>query len=241
MCRSPIWLATSICWKRACRCRLGHARIARCWAGITAERFISCTTACLATVGPTAVEQLIGRILRMPNACPTRVPALDRAYAFVLSDNVVRTAMQLRDRMVETCGFDERSAEEALRVAATQTQERLGLGRIPLSAAPAPGSLPPDLAQKTRYDEATKTLVLTDLLDRHEIQSLCESLTEPTDREAVETYWQRERPVGIAVKPLGQYAKPFRIPRLVVKQGNHRSLWSRKNLTRSPGTWINAM
>jgi type III restriction enzyme len=28
---------------------------------------------------PTAVEQLIGRILRMPNANPTRVPALDRA------------------------------------------------------------------------------------------------------------------------------------------------------------------
>lgn len=172
----------------------------------------------------TAVEQLIGRILRMPNACPTRVPALDRAYAFVLSDNVVRTAMQLRDRMVETCGFDERSAEEALRVTATQTQERLGLGRIPLSAAPAPGSLPPELAQKTRYDEASKTLVLTDLLDRHEVQTLCESLTEPADRETVETFWQRERPVGIAVKPLGQYAKPFRVPRLVIKQGNHRSL-----------------
>ena len=65
---------------------------------------------------PTAVEQLIGRVLRMPNANPTRVPALDRAYAFVLSDDVVRTAMQLRDRMVETCGFDDRSAEDALRV-----------------------------------------------------------------------------------------------------------------------------
>ncbi len=50
----------------------------------------------------TAVEQLIGRVLRMPNANPTRVPALDRAYAFVLSDDVLRTAMQLRDRMVET-------------------------------------------------------------------------------------------------------------------------------------------
>ncbi len=46
------------------------------------------------TATATAVEQLIGRILRMPNACPTNVPALDRAYAFVLSDNVVQTAMQ---------------------------------------------------------------------------------------------------------------------------------------------------
>ena len=172
----------------------------------------------------TAVEQLIGRILRMPNGNPTRVPALDRAYAFVLSDNVVQTAMQLRDRMVETCGFDQRSADEALRVAATQGQQRLGLGQIPLSLPPAPGMLPPELAQKTRYDESTKTLVLTDLLDRHEVQALQNSLTEPADREAVEVYWQRERPIGIAVKPLGEYAKPFRIPRLTVQQGNHRSL-----------------
>ncbi len=167
----------------------------------------------------TAVEQLIGRILRMPNANPTRVPALDRAYAFVLSDNVVQTAMQLRDRMVENCGFDERSADEALRVTATQTQELLGLGRIPLSAAPAPGSLPTELAQKTRYDEVSKTLVLTDLLDRHDVQTLCESLTEPSDRAAVEAYWQHERPIGIAVKPLGQYAKPMRVPRLTVVTG----------------------
>ena len=87
----------------------------------------------------TAVEQLIGRVLRMPNANPTRVPALDRAYAFVLSNDVLRTAMQLRDRMVETCGFDDRSAEDALRVTATQSQRGLGFGRIPLERAAQAG------------------------------------------------------------------------------------------------------
>lgn len=172
----------------------------------------------------TAVEQLIGRILRMPNASPTSVPALDRAYAFVLSDNVVQTAMQLRDRMVETCGFDERSADEALRVTATQCQERFGLGRITLSSAPAPGTLPPGITAKAHYDEPSKTLVLSDLLDRHEVQTLRDSLTDPADRKAVEAYWQRERPIGIAIKPLGEYAKPFRVPRLIVKQGNRWSL-----------------
>jgi hypothetical protein len=34
------------------------------------------------TATSTAIEQLIGRILRMPNANPTGVPALDRAYAY---------------------------------------------------------------------------------------------------------------------------------------------------------------
>ena len=103
---------------------------------------------------PTAVEQLIGRILRMPDARPTRVPALDRAYAFVLSDDVVQTAMQLRDRMVETCGFDDRSADESrLRVSAAIGQEWLGLGRIPVNVPPPAQLLPPTLAEKTRYDE----------------------------------------------------------------------------------------
>jgi type III restriction enzyme len=45
---------------------------------------------------PTAVEQLIGRVLRMPFATPTGVPALDRAYAFVLSDDVVRVSRRVK-------------------------------------------------------------------------------------------------------------------------------------------------
>ena len=184
---------------------------------------------------PTAVEQLIGRILRMPNATPTRVSALDRAYAFVLSDDVVRTAMQLRDRMVETCGFDDRSADEAFRVCPVSGQGWLGLGRIPLTAPPPAAEWPPALVGKTRYDEPLHTLIVKDALDRHEVQTLCETLANPIDRAAVEAYWERERPVGIAVKPLGQYAKPLIVPRLTVKQDGRRTLFEPEELDKF--TW----
>ncbi len=173
----------------------------------------------------TAVEQLIGRILRMPDARPTRVSALDRAYAFVLSDDVVRTAMQLRDRMVETCGFDDRSADEALRVCSASGQGWLGLARIPLTAPPPAATLPPALAEKTRYDGPSHTLIVKDALERSEVQALRDVMTEPADRAAVEAYWEAQRPVGIAVKPLGQYAKPLLVPRLIVKQGDRRTLF----------------
>ena len=173
---------------------------------------------------PTAVEQLIGRVLRMPNANPTRVPALDRAYAFVLSDDVLRTAMQLRDRMVETCGFDDRSAEDALRVTSTQTQHGLGFGRIPLSEPLAPGAMPPPLAAKARYDEPSRTLVLQELLTRDELKTLRDAATTEDDRRAIEDYWDRERPMGSAVKPLDQYARPMRVPRLAVEQAGRWSL-----------------
>jgi type III restriction enzyme len=178
----------------------------------------------------TAVEQLIGRILRMPNANPTRVPALDRAYAFVLSDNVMRTAMQLRDRMVETCGFDERSAEEALRVTATQTQRGLGFGRIPLSEPPKIDAIPATLAAKTRYDEATHTLVVDELLTREEVKTLRDAVVSEDDRRALEDYWDRERPLGIAVKPLDKYAQPLKVPRLVVEQAGKWTLFEPEEL-----------
>ena len=66
---------------------------------------------------------------------------------------------------------------------------------------------------------------MKDVLDRGEVQALCEALSSPADRAAVEAYWERERPVGIAVKPLGQYAKPLLVPRLTVKQADRRTLF----------------
>lgn len=173
---------------------------------------------------PTAVEQLIGRVLRMPFANPTRVPALDRAYAFVLSDDVVRTAMQLRDRMVESCGFDNRSAEDALRVTASQTQRGLGFGRILLREPPPLNTLPPSLAAKARYDGPAGLLVLDEMLTRDEVKSLREAVVGEDDRRAIEDYWERERPVGTALKPLDQYARPIRVPRLTVEQAGRWSL-----------------
>jgi type III restriction enzyme len=173
---------------------------------------------------PTAVEQLIGRVLRMPFATPTRMPALDRAYAFVLSDDVVQTAIKLRDRMVESCGFDARSAEDALRVAAVAPQRMLGLGQIPLSAPPPPGALSPALAQRSRYDENSHTLVLGNLPNLREIEVLRDSLSDPVDRAAVEAFWQRERPVGAVAKNPGDYARPLRVPRLTVRQDGRRTL-----------------
>ena len=174
---------------------------------------------------PTAVEQLIGRILRMPNANPTRVPALDRAYAFVLSKNVVQTAMELRDRMVQKCGFDERSAEEALRVCARQAQRGLGFGRIHVSCPLEPEKLPPEIASKVRYDAEQGTIVVDGSLNQSEAQALRDSVDDADDKQAIEDFWQQERPLGIAPKSLDSFAKPFFVPRLAVDVGGRLTLF----------------
>jgi type III restriction enzyme len=59
------------------------------------------------------IEQLLGRVLRMPNATSSRFEPLNRAYAHVTHRQVQSVATQLRDALV-TLGFDREQAQEAL-------------------------------------------------------------------------------------------------------------------------------
>lgn len=69
----------------------------------------------LATVHSTKdVEQLLGRVLRMPYARCRQAEALNRAYAHVSSASWPTAIVQLRDRLV-SMGFDETEAERAIR------------------------------------------------------------------------------------------------------------------------------
>lgn len=179
---------------------------------------------------PTAVEQLLGRVMRQPYAWPTRVPALDRAYAFVLSDNVVRTAMELRDRLVQVCGFDARAAADALRVRTVQSQQGLSFGRLQLSEVPAESQLPDSLRARLRYDAQTRILEVAGTITARDATALSEAVRTEDDRQAVEAFWQQERPAGTTARKLGALAKPLRVPRLALVLGDRRTLFEPEEL-----------
>ena len=61
-------------------------------------------------VSATAIEQILGRVLRMPNARRMRRDALNQAYAYVASPSFDETARQLRDGLVEGAGFNRLEA-----------------------------------------------------------------------------------------------------------------------------------
>lgn len=173
---------------------------------------------------PTAVEQLLGRILRMYQANPTRVPALDRAYAFVLSQNVIETARQLRDRMIETCGFDAHSAEDALHVHDARPQPGLPLGSVAVSAPPAPEVLA-RFAGRVAFDAEESTLRITGDLTRREAEELAKSAATPEDARAIGEHWRQTRGVGVAARAPGEYAAPFRVPQLAYTEDGRRYLF----------------
>jgi len=85
-----------------------------------------------------AVEQILGRILRLPYARRKEQAELNQAYAFVISKDFERTAQSLTDALVDN-GFERYEARAALR----PTQEELPLLRLVAGrAVPAEEGVP---------------------------------------------------------------------------------------------------
>src|SRR5439155_21030460 len=57
-----------------------------------------------------AAQQLLGRILRQPDAQERQSEELNRCYAFLRSPHFVIAAQPLRDHLVRDDGFNEREA-----------------------------------------------------------------------------------------------------------------------------------
>jgi len=60
------------------------------------------------------VEQLLGRVLRMPYASPRDQIELSKAYAHIVSKGFAKTADELADRLVKNMGFESYEAVQAI-------------------------------------------------------------------------------------------------------------------------------
>ena len=179
----------------------------------------------------TAVEQILGRVLRMPHATPTGVPALDRAYAVVQSPDIVRTAQSLRDALVKRCGFDGASVQDAFRISRTANPQRsLALSGMQLMEAPRLQDLPDSVRAKLEFTPSDGMLRVNTPLSFDETRQVRTVVTNLIDQQAVDDYWNRERSPGIAIKQLQDYATPIRIPQLTVVTPARRTLFEPREL-----------
>jgi type III restriction enzyme len=119
----------------------------------------------------TAVEQLLGRVLRQPGASHRQNRLLNQSYAFVVSRNFAETAGALRDRLVAGAGFERREVGDFV-TAARPDQARLDLegraGRVvvrpvvvALSERPDLRSCPKPLRDKLNWDTNQNTLTIS--------------------------------------------------------------------------------
>lgn len=119
------------------------------------------------------VEQLLGRILRMPEATPFANGELNRAYGVLATTSFQQTVMHLREKFVEAHGFTRVEANQALQPASEpllDTEDAVGLHQAAMVTIPEVdfSLLPADLHARVETDETGRSRVSRALLARHQ-------------------------------------------------------------------------
>lgn len=162
------------------------------------------------TQSETAVEQLLGRVLRQPGAKARTTQALNQSYAYVMSTDFTSAAGALRDRLVAGAGFERKAAEEFVQ-AAKHEQARFDLtsrtGRIvvtpvvvPLAEAPSLKALPKPLQAKVAWDRKTKELTIHQPLTDDESGQLASTVGNDAERTALLEAGKISRTTAVEVR-----------------------------------------
>ena len=185
--------------------------------------YVLCSVATLRNA--TAVEQILGRILRMPRAEKKTRQALNRAYAYVRSPHFFAAAETLKDQLVKSAGFNRQEAREFF-VPPPAKQSELPLdgseGRhsvtvelpevLPVSALPEPAR-----AVIVRHDEAKRSVTLSGQPDAASVEALVASVAKEESREilrgALATLAEHER----VMKSPAERGERFAVPQMMLE------------------------
>ena len=156
------------------------------------------------TRSATAIEQIVGRILRLPNAQAKQHPDLNCSYAFSVSDSISEVLAELREAL-ESNGFTRAEAERII-IPVPQ-------GVLPLGAQPKTVQIPsaeidtavaeaqvPALAGKARIDASKGEITVIVPLDQDESEKLIGCVKTPDAKakvaEVVQVVRESEKAFG---------------------------------------------
>jgi len=185
------------------------------------------------TRSATAIEQIVGRILRLPNARSKQHPDLNCSYAFSVSNSLPEVLNELREAL-ESNGF---TAAEAERIIIPVPQGVLPLGVQPKTVQFSPQELDISAARiqaaelngKVRLDTDTGEITVFVPLDEEETERLAGCVTSPEAKAkviaAVELVREAEKAFGGsgATRIPSPYERglDFRVPLLCVSENGN--------------------
>jgi len=180
--------------------------------------YVLCSVSAIST--PRSVEQILGRILRMPQARKKKRRELNFAYAFAASDNFIQTASSLRDALIDGAGFQKLEAADL--VEPHQQQSLWGPGTLfaeaseNVSEAPDLSNLDEGLRERVNYDEIAGEITVKGFISEPEMNSLKECFKEERNRQAVERIFHRTQ--GRTIGPQPEEEKTtIKIPQLAIR------------------------
>lgn len=209
--------------------------------------YVLCSVANLSAKG--AVEQLLGRVLRLPYARAKQTDALNEAYAYVTSKEFGMAAASIKDALVES-GFERYEAEAAV---VDEGKGGAGSGGVGLfnpseavfevvTAKPsetAIAALPKDVREavnfQTRADTKETEIVWTGgLLTTKQADALAAAFDKPEDRRAVAKV--RNKTEGRPTNP-AYFGDLFNVPQLAVADPAAAKGWTLFDPTDADIAW----
>ena len=142
------------------------------------------------TRSATAIEQIVGRILRLPGAHSKKHPDLNCAYAFSVSDSITEVLTELREAL-ESNGF---TTAEAARLIIPVPQGTLPLGVQPRTLQLSPTEIDSAVAEvqvaalagKARIDSGKGEITVFVPLDKEETEKLTSCVKTPEAKAKIE-------------------------------------------------------
>lgn len=141
------------------------------------------------TRSATAIEQIVGRILRLPQAQRKQQPDLNCSYAFSVSESITEVLAELRDAL-ESNGF---TAAEAERIIVPVSQGVLPLGAQPRTIHLTPAEANPavlaavvqSLNGKALFNSGNGELTILVPLNAVETKKLTECIPSPEGKQKI--------------------------------------------------------
>ncbi len=175
----------------------------------------------------TAVEQLLGRILRQPGAKHRANEALNRSYAFVVSRDFNATAEGLRDRLVQGAGFNRKEAAEFVSAAKPEQgvfDYRNIIHRavvrpvvIELSEQPELKKIPKATRDKLEWDKKSNSLTIKEPLSQEEADEVKAAVTHESAIAAIEAAATESRTAVEFFQTPAELQIPFEVPQLALR------------------------
>jgi type III restriction enzyme len=173
----------------------------------------------------TAVEQILGRILRLPGAARKTQESLNAAYAFAKSESFSEIAGALTDALVQN-GFEKQEAADLI-VQGGLEQQRLpfeqsfmGVTTVAMPEPPKLDSLPEAVRRKVAYDPEKRRLSFTGAMsgqEREEIRAVCMTAEGRAGIDRAFFISTGKEPES---RSPSEQNIPFAVPLLSIRQGN---------------------
>jgi type III restriction enzyme len=194
----------------------------------------------------TAVEQILGRVLRLPNAQWKKRQDLNRAYAFATTTSFQTAATTLKDGLVAN-GFERVEAEALVHADEGSIRGLEEGGSAFVHEDNLPGGvdfeavraiLEPATRGRVEVDAATGSIRARGALSEIDRTSLLQAVELAGGREAartwVDSYVHRTRGARLSVREAEDDRRSFAVPRLAIRRNGTLELFDRTHFLDIP-------